>query len=183
MISIRPATGDDVPLLKTLIYEFAEFERERHLVEITEDDLRRDGFGAAPKFRALVAEWEGEPAGYAIFFEFFSTWTGRAGMFLEDLYVRPQFRGKGIGKAVLEHIAGIARAEGCFGMKWEVLDWNRPAIEFYRSIGAEIEENRRVLLFTDEAFERMAGKKSQPQRARRDTKNPGGSAVELKAKC
>jgi GNAT superfamily N-acetyltransferase len=155
MLFIRPSTLDDVPLLKTLIYEFAEFERERHLVEITEEDLRRDGFGAAPKFRALIAEWEGQAAGYAIFFEVFSTWAGRAGLFLEDLYVRPQFRGKGIGKAVLAHLAGIARQERCFGMKWEVLDWNQPAIEFYRSIGAEMQASRRVLLFMGEAFEKM----------------------------
>jgi len=156
MISIRPARVDDVPLLKTLIYEFAEFERERHLVEITEEDLRRDGFGARPKFRSLIVEWDALPAGYALFFPVYSTWEGRSALFLEDLYVRSEFRGKGIGKAVLSHLAMIARAEGCFGMKWEVLEWNQPAIEFYHSIGAELNADRRVLLFKDAAFERMA---------------------------
>jgi GNAT superfamily N-acetyltransferase len=157
MISLRPINLDDLPLLKDLIYEFAEFERERDLVEITEDDLRRDGFGAEPRFRSLMAECDGEVAGYAIFFPVFCTWEGRAALFLEDLYVRPQFRGKGIGKAVLEHLAGIAKQEGCFGMKWEVLDWNQPALDFYHSIGAELQADRRVLLFKGEAFERMAG--------------------------
>jgi GNAT superfamily N-acetyltransferase len=156
MISIRPATLDDVPLLTALIYEFADFEKERHLVTITEEDLRRDGFGERPKFRALMAESGGDVAGYAIFFEHFSTWFGRAAMFLEDLYVRPQFRGQGIGKALLARVAAVARKEHCFGMKWEVLDWNLPAIEFYRSIGAEMLEDRKLLLFSREAFETMA---------------------------
>jgi GNAT superfamily N-acetyltransferase len=160
MISIRPAGLDDVPALKTLIYEFAEFERQRHLVRITEEDLRRDGFGERPKFRALMAESEGKVAGYAVFFEHFSTWMGRVGLFLEDLYVRPQFRGKGVGKELLAHIAAIALREKCFGMKWEVLDWNLPAIEFYRSIGAELLEDHRTLLFDGQAFEKMAAEKS-----------------------
>jgi GNAT superfamily N-acetyltransferase len=156
MISIRPVRLDDVPLLKTLIYEFAEFERELDQVQITEEDLRRDGFGPEAKFRSLMVDWEGEVAGYAIFFPIFSTWEGRSALFLEDLYVRPRFRGKGIGKSVLAHLAAIARQEKCFGMKWEVLDWNQPAIEFYRSIGARFMENRRVFLFSGEAFDQMA---------------------------
>jgi len=116
----------------------------------------RDGFGARPKFRSLIVEWDALPAGYALFFPVYSTWEGRSALFLEDLYVRSEFRGKGIGKAVLAHLAMIARAEGCFGMKWEVLEWNQPAIEFYHSIGAELNADRRVLLFKDAAFERMA---------------------------
>lgn len=173
MISIRPATINDVPLLKAMIYELAEYERERHQVEITEDDLRRDGFGAAPKFRALIAEWDGQAAGYAIFFEAFSTWIGRTGMFLEDLFVRPEFRGEGIGKALLARLAEIARQEKCFGMKWEVLDWNEPAIEFYRSIGADFQETRRVFLLTGEAFEKMAGEdaRGRPSRDQREKKS------------
>jgi GNAT superfamily N-acetyltransferase len=166
MISIRPAKAEDVPLLKTLIYEFAEFERELDLVTITEEDLGRDGFGAQPKFRSLVVEWDGRAAGYAIFFSTFSTWEGRPALFLEDLYVRPEFRGKGIGKAVLAHLATIAKQEGCFGMKWEVLDWNQQAIEFYRGIGAKLMENRRVLLFFGKAFEEMAGSGSAREKSK-----------------
>ena len=177
MVRIRPATLDDVPLIKTLIYEFAEFEKELDDVEITEEDLRRDGFGVEPKFRSLMLEWDGVIAGYAIFFNVFSTWEGRSALFLEDLYVRPQFRGKGIGKAVLKHLAGIAKREGCFGMTWHVLDWNQPAIEFYRSIGARLMETRRIFLLSGEAFEEMAGvarEKSKSFKPQRTQRSPRG---------
>src|SRR5580700_11171654 len=97
---IRPASIDDVTLLRTLIRELAEFERELHLCLIEEQDLARDGFGPDPKFRALIAEWEGQPAGYALFFGYYSTWAG-AGLYLEDLFVRSPFRGKRIGMALL----------------------------------------------------------------------------------
>src|SRR6202049_2325174 len=98
MISIRPATIADAPLLTTLIRELAEFEHLSHEVRLTEDDITRDGFGATPKFRAAIAEWEGHAAGYAMFFEFYSSFQGRAGLFLEDIFVRPDFRKHGIGK-------------------------------------------------------------------------------------
>jgi len=158
MLSIRPATVDDAGLLARMIHELAEYERELDQVTVTEADLVRDGFGPQAKFRAVIAEWDGQPAGYAFFFGFYSTWVGRPGLFLEDLFVRPQFRGLGIGKALLAHIAGLAREEQCFGVRWQVLDWNQAAIDFYKSIGATFLDDWRSVLLTDEPFERLAEK-------------------------
>ena len=159
MLSIRPATIDDAALLRTLIRELAEFERELHLCVIEEADLVRDGFGPAPKFRALIAEWNGITAGYALFFDFYSTWTGR-GLFLEDLLVRDQFRSHGIGKELLAAVARIAVEENCYGLQWEVLDWNEKAIDFYKSLGAEFRDRWRPVLLADEALRRLAEKAS-----------------------
>jgi GNAT superfamily N-acetyltransferase len=156
MLSIRAATIDDVALLKNLICELAEYERERDQVVITEADLVRDGFGPEPKFRALIAEWEGQPEGYALFFGLYSSWEGRPGLFLEDLFVRQEFRGKGIGKALLRKVAAIAQRENCYGVRWEVLDWNRPAIEFYKRLGAAFLDQWKSVLLTGEALERAA---------------------------
>ncbi len=156
MLSIRAATVNDVALLKTLICEFAEYERERHMVMITEADLRRDGFGPEPKFRAMIAEWDGQAAGYAFLFGFYSTWEGRPGLFLEDLFVRQAFRGKGIGKALIAKVAEIARRENCYGVRWEVLDWNQPAIDFYKTLGATFLDQWKAVLLTGEALGRAA---------------------------
>ena len=158
MLSIRPATATDAALLAAMIREFAEYERELEHVTMTEADLLQHGFGKDPKFRALIAEWDEQVSGYALFFNFYSTWTGRPGLFLEDLFVRPQFRGFGIGKSLLAHIAGIARQEQCFGMRWEVLDWNTPAIDFYKSIGAIFLDNWKSVLLTDDPFQQLAKK-------------------------
>jgi GNAT superfamily N-acetyltransferase len=158
MLSIRPATADDARLLARLIRELAEYERELEQVTMTEADLLKHGFGKQAKFRALIVEWNGEVAGYALFFGFYSTWAGRPGLFLEDLFVRPQFRGHGIGKAVLAHLAKLAREEECFGMRWEVLDWNKPAIDFYNSLGAIFLDNWKAVLLTGEPFEQLADK-------------------------
>jgi len=158
MLAIRPASVDDAGLLVRMIHELAEYERELDQVTVTEADLVRDGFGREVKFRAVIAEWDGQPAGYAFFFGFYSTWVGRSGLFLEDLFVRPQFRGLGIGKALLAHIAGLAREEQCFGVRWQVLDWNQAAIDFYKSIGATFLDDWRSVLLTDEPFQRLAEK-------------------------
>ena len=158
MLSIRPATVDDAGLLARMIHELAEYERELDQVTVTEADLVRDGFGREARFRAVIAEWDGQPAGYAFFFGFYSTWVGRPGLFLEDLFVRPQFRGLGIGKSLLAHIAGLAREEQCFGVGWQVLDWNQAAIDFYKSIGATFLDDWRSVLLTDEPFQRLAEK-------------------------
>jgi GNAT superfamily N-acetyltransferase len=155
MLSIRPATVDDVALLRKLIRELAEYENELDQVLITEADLVRDGFGPQPKFRVLLAYWDQEPAGYALFFDFYSTWRGRQ-MFLEDLFVRAAFRGRKIGKALLAAVARIAGGEGCHALRWEVLDWNHTAVKFYESLGAEFLDDWRLILLQDEPLRRLA---------------------------
>jgi GNAT superfamily N-acetyltransferase len=155
MLLIRPATVDDPALLRTLIRELAAFERELDSCVIEESDLARDGFGEHPRFRALIAEWDAQPAGYALFFDYYSTWAGR-GLFLEDLFVREPFRGRGIGKALLASVARIAVQENCYGVHWEVLGWNEKAIEIYKSLGAEFRDRWRPVLLTDDALLRLA---------------------------
>jgi GNAT superfamily N-acetyltransferase len=155
MLNIRPATATDAALLLTLVRELADYERLP--VTATEKDYLRDAFGNHPKFRALIAEWEGKPAGYALVFDYYSTFEGQGGIFLEDLFVRPALRGKGIGKALLARVAAIAQQEKCFGVKWEVLDWNAPSIEFYRRLGAEVRDEWKTVLLSGEALEKLAG--------------------------
>jgi GNAT superfamily N-acetyltransferase len=136
MLTIRPATQADVPLILEFIRELAEYEREPQAAVATQADLLRDGFGPEPKFRVDIAEWSGEPAGFAFYFWNYSTWQGKPGLYLEDLFVRPQFRGKGIGKALLVHLAQVVLKNNGGRLVWQVLDWNSPAIEFYKSLGA-----------------------------------------------
>jgi len=155
MLSIRAATIADVPLLRMLIQELADYERESALVVITEDELRRDGFGPDPKFRAIIAEQDGQSAGYAIFFASYSTWTG-SGLFLEDLFVRETFRGHGVGKALLRQLAEIACMEGYRIIRLDVLDWNNSAIKFYESLGAEYLPQWRNVVIGEKALGRFA---------------------------
>jgi GNAT superfamily N-acetyltransferase len=165
MLHIRQTTRDDVPVLLSLIRELATYEKKRHKAVVTEGDLLRDAFGPQPKFRSLIAQWDDEPAGYASFFYFYSTFQGRAALFLEDLFVLDKFRGKGIGKTLLVEVAQLAILEKCFGMRWEVLDWNRPAIEFYEKLGAEFLNERKVVSFDEAALDRIAkSKDNSPQR-------------------
>ena len=156
MLTIRPAIRDDVPQLLGLIRELATYEKKRHTAVVTEEDLLRDGFGPEPRFRMLIAEWQGEAVGYASFFYFYSTFQGRTALFLEDLLVLEKFRGKGIGKALLVAVSKLAVEEECFALRWEVLDWNRPAIEFYEKLGASFLKERRVVTFDGEALKRVA---------------------------
>jgi GNAT superfamily N-acetyltransferase len=150
MLSIRPATVKDSELLATLILELAEYEHLRHEAAVTPESVARDGFGAKPKFRAVIAEWDHDVAGYALFYEFYSTFQARAGLFLEDIFVRPQFRKQGIGQALFNHVARIAWDENYFCMRWEVLDWNKPAIDFYNRLGAVfMDEWKNVMLIGD----------------------------------
>lgn len=137
MLTIRPATPDDIPLILDLIRELAAYEREPEAAVAQEEDLRRDGWGPEPKFRVLIAEWEQRPAGFALFFYNYSTWQGRPGLYLEDLFVRPEFRGRGIGKALLVQLARLAVEENCGRFQWQVLDWNQPSIDFYEALGAK----------------------------------------------
>jgi GNAT superfamily N-acetyltransferase len=134
-IRIRPAEPADAALILRFIRELAVYERAEHEVVATEDDLRESLFGNGPA-HALVCTVDGVDAGFAVYFFNYSTWQGRKGLYLEDLYLSPCHRGAGAGKALLRHLAGIAVAEGCGRFEWSVLDWNEPALQFYRSIGA-----------------------------------------------
>src|SRR5437773_11785019 len=165
MLNIHPITRDEVPTLLSLIRSLATYEEKTHKVVATESDLLRDLFGPQPKFRALIAKWNNEPAGYASFFYFYSTYEGRAALFLEDLFVLDEFRGHGIGKSLLGAVAKLALDEGCFGLRWEVLDWNRSAIEFYERLGATFLNERKAVSFDEAAFHRVAAD-VLPQRQR-----------------
>jgi GNAT superfamily N-acetyltransferase len=156
-LDIRSATRQDVPALLSLIRGLAAYEKKPNAVAATEQDLLRDAFGPGPKFRALIGKWKGEPAGYASFFHFYSTYQGNSALFLEDLFVLEKFRGNGIGMALLSAVAKLGIEEGCFGLRWEVLDWNRPAIEFYEKLGATFLNERKVVAFDQEALQRVAG--------------------------
>jgi len=156
MLTIRPATPADVPLILEFIRELAEYERDPEAAVATQPDLLRDGFGPEPKFRVDIAEWSGEPAGFAFYFWNYSTWQGRPGLYLEDLFVRPRFRGNGIGKALLVHLARVAIKNNCGRLVWQVLDWNAPAIEFYESLGAKTMKEWLTMRVTGEALVRLA---------------------------
>jgi GNAT superfamily N-acetyltransferase len=136
VLRLRPATPADVPVILQLVRALAEYERAPKAVVATEQDFLRHGFGPAPRFSVLLAEQDGEVAGFALWFFTFSTWVGRPGMWLEDLFVRPELRGRGIGKALMLELARTAVREGCGRFEWNVLDWNQPSIDFYRSLGA-----------------------------------------------
>ena len=153
---IRPATAADVSLILALIRGLAEYERAPEQVIATEEDLLRDGFGPNPFYFCLIAEHDDKPAGFAFYFFDYSTWIGRPGIYLEDLFVYPELRGLGIGKALLKQVAAIAVAQGCARLKWSVLDWNTPAIDFYKAMGGELMEEWTSVRITGEALERLA---------------------------
>ena len=156
-LKIRPATPADVKQILTFIRALAEYEREPDAVIANEEDLLRDGFGEKPYFECLMSEWDGQPAGFALYFYDYSTWLGRPGIYLEDVYVDPPFRGRGIGKALLQRLAAIALERGCARLKWQVLDWNTPAIEFYQALGGEFMDEWRSVRLSGEALRRLAG--------------------------
>jgi GNAT superfamily N-acetyltransferase len=155
--TIRVAMAEDVGLILRFIRALAEYEREPDAVEATEDDLLRHGFGETPYYQCLIAERDGQPAGFALYFYDYSTWLGKPGLYLEDVFVDPPFRGLGIGKALLQRLAGIALEKGCARMKWEVLDWNQPAIDFYAGLGAEFLDTWRNVRVSGEALRKLAG--------------------------
>lgn len=155
MLSVHTASIEEVPLLLEMIREFATFEKLREEATITEAVLARDGFGPQPRFRTLIAEWSRAAAGYAICFPIYSTFQGPA-LFLEDVYVRPQFRDKGIGKALIGEVAAMALREGCGALRWEVLAWNQPAIDFYRRLGATFLDDWKAVRIEGEALRRLA---------------------------
>ena len=155
-LEIRPATERDVPLILSLIRELAEYERLSHEIVATEEILRDSLFGERPAAEVLLGYVGDDPAGFALFFHNFSTFLGRPGIYLEDLYVRPEFRGAGIGRAMLVHLARLARERGCGRLEWSVLDWNEPAIGFYKSLGASPVSGWTVYRVTGEALEALA---------------------------
>ena len=155
-LRIRSAVATDVPLILGFIRELAEYEKLAHLVVATETDIRDSLFGPRPAAECLIAEFEGKPAGFALFFHNFSTFLGRAGIYLEDLYVRPELRGKGVGRGLLAYLARLALERGCGRFEWAVLDWNEPAIRFYRSIGARMLDDWRINRVTGDALEKLA---------------------------
>jgi len=166
MLSIRPATQEDIPLILAFIRELAEYERAPEQAIARPEDLLRDGWGPAPKFRVVLAEWEGRPAGFALFFHNYSTWQGRPSLYLEDLFVRPAFRGRGIGKALLVHLAKIAVNENCGRFQWAVLDWNQPSIDFYETLGAKKKSEWIIMQVDGEALHQLATADSNAKNAK-----------------
>jgi len=158
LIDIRPAGPADVSLILRLIRELAAFEREPDAVKATEPMLEHALFGERPAAEALIAEIDGIARGFALFFQNFSTWTGRPGIYLEDLYVTPDARGAGVGTALLRHIAGIALDRDCSRFEWAVLDWNTPAVDFYRAMGAQPMDEWTVQRFSGDALVQLAGR-------------------------
>lgn len=136
-ISILPATLADVPTILAFIQMLADYEKMPEAVKATEETLTATLFGDRPYAEVRIARYRGEPAGFALFFHNYSTWLAKPGIYLEDLFVKPELRGKGIGKALLVELAKIAKFRGCGRLEWSVLDWNEPSIQFYKSLGAK----------------------------------------------
>lgn len=160
--AIRNATEADIPKILAFIRALAAYERAPDAVKATEADLRAHGFGPHPYFQCLIAEHDGRPAGFAFYFFDYSTWIGRPGIYLEDIFVYPEFRGLGIGKALLRAVAAVAVEKGCARLKWEVLDWNTPAIDFYTAMGADFMNEWRSMRVTGENLLRLAGLEAAP---------------------
>lgn len=155
-IQIRPATLDDAAVLLAFIRELAAYEHAEHEVKTDAEGIRRSLFSSEAKARALICEMGGKPAGYAVFFFNYSTWLGRNGIYLEDVYVTPPCRGRGAGKAMLQHVARIAVENGCGRFEWSVLDWNAPAIAFYESLGAKPMDEWTIYRLEGDALRRLA---------------------------
>lgn len=155
-VQIRAATPADVPLVLRFVRDLAEYERSADKVAVDERSMRDALFAARPAAEAVIAEVDGRPVGFALFFHNFSTWVGRSGIYLEDLYVDPDARGSGAGKALLKHVARLAVTRGCERFEWAVLDWNEPAIGFYKSLGAVPMDEWTVFRLSGEALRSAA---------------------------
>ncbi|HEV3410740.1 MAG TPA: GNAT family N-acetyltransferase [Chthoniobacterales bacterium] len=160
---IRPATQADVPVIASLIRELAEYERAPDEAVATEEGLREVLFGDCPAAHVLLALEDDTPVAFAVYFFNFSTWLGRPGLYLEDLFVRPSVRGKGYGRALLQRLAQIAHERGCGRMEWAVLDWNEPAIGFYRKLGAKPMDEWTVFRLEREGIAKLAANSSTSQ--------------------
>jgi len=157
MLNIRPATAADAATIATLVRELADYEKLLHEAKAGPDDFLREMTAENPVIRVLIAEWNGEPAGFALYFFNFSTFVGRPGLYLEDLFVRPALRSHGIGRALLRALARVARERGCGRMEWAVLDWNEPALKFYQSLGARQMKEWIVHRLTPVEIDKLAG--------------------------
>ncbi|MBK5256063.1 MAG: GNAT family N-acetyltransferase [Vicinamibacteria bacterium] len=155
-LEIRIATIEDAPQILVFIKRLAEYERLSDAVVATEEGLRQSLFGQRAYAECILAIWNGQPAGFALFFHNFSTFLGRPGVYLEDLFVEPELRGKGVGRALLTHLAKIATDRNCGRLEWSVLDWNESAIGFYQSIGAEPLDDWRIFRLKGDALTRLA---------------------------
>ncbi len=156
-LTLAIATERDVPHILTFIKALAEYERMADLVVATEDGLRATLFGPRPYAECVIARWNGEPAGFALFFHNYSTFLGRPGVYLEDLFVKPELRGKGVGRSLLQYLAKVALDRNCGRLEWSVLDWNESAIGFYKSLGAEPLEEWTIFRLKGDALARLAG--------------------------
>jgi GNAT superfamily N-acetyltransferase len=156
-LRISPAKPADVPLILALIAELADYEKLRHEVIATEAGVNQALFGQRPSAEAIIARVGNEPAGFALFFHNFSTFLGKRGLYLEDLFVRPEFRGRAIGKSLLSHLAALAVARDCGRFEWAVLDWNRPARDFYEALGAQPKSDWVIHRLSGDALRRLAG--------------------------
>lgn len=160
---LRPANVGDVPVILAFIRALAEYEKLLHEVVATEETLRVHLFGPSPRAEVLLAELDGLPAGFALFFHNFSTFLSRPGIYLEDLFVLPDYRARGIGRSLLVELARLARERGCGRFEWTVLDWNTPSIRFYESLGARPMNEWRLMRVTGDALDRMAGLAGNPE--------------------
>ena len=158
MLTLRPAGPADAPLIVQYIRELAEFEREPEAAVVTEADNHRYAFSENPLIRVTMAECDDQPAGFALWFLNFSSWQGKPGIYLEDVFVRPAFRGKGIGTALLRDLAALAVKEGWTRFVWQVLDWNTPAIDFYEAMGARIMRPWLTCRVEGDAIEQLAAR-------------------------
>lgn len=159
MLTIAAATIEDVPTILRLIRALADYEKLSNEVVASEDSLHAALFGEQPGAECLIAREHGEPIGFALYFHNFSTFLGRRGLYLEDLFVEPAHRGKGYGKALLQQLARVAVERGCGRLEWSVLDWNAPAIGFYESLGAKLMSEWRIFRLTGEALQTFAADK------------------------
>ncbi|MGI9304827.1 MAG: GNAT family N-acetyltransferase [Gammaproteobacteria bacterium] len=156
-VTIRPATPDDAALILRFITELAEYEKAAHEVKATVESIFESLFGEEPKAKAVICLCDGEPAGFALYFYNYSTWLGKHGLYLEDLYVTPAHRKSGAGAAMLKHLAKLAVDKDCGRFEWSVLDWNEPAINFYEKLGAVAQKQWTTYRLTGDSLQRLAG--------------------------
>ena len=156
MLEIRPAKPGDAALIFDFVRKLAEYEKLLHMVVATEADIARDLFGPHPRVFCHLAFWEGAPAGFALWFHIYSSFHARHGIYLEDLFVEPAYRGRGIGKALLRHLAQRCETEGFNRLEWQALNWNKPSIDFYKSLGAVEVDDWTVFRLADYALKKLA---------------------------